>query len=152
VDRSARVRFDADGSGLAREWTWLTSDAAWLVYDPKGTGKVDSALQMFGNVSFWRFWQNGYEALRSLDDNGDGQLTGVELAGLALWHDINGSGCSEPGEVRPLSAWSRPCRCVAPCPAGPRCMFIPLQHGLPPVVQGVPPPGCERQALDHGVR
>ena len=59
---------------------------------------------MFGNVSFWCFWDNGYEALRSLDDNQDGVLTGAELNGLALWHDINCNGICEPGEVRSLSA------------------------------------------------
>ena len=32
VDRLARVRFDADGYG-PREWTWITPEAGWLVYD-----------------------------------------------------------------------------------------------------------------------
>ena len=35
VDPLARVRFDADGSG-PREWTWITPDAGWLVYDADG--------------------------------------------------------------------------------------------------------------------
>jgi hypothetical protein len=60
---------------------------------------------MFGGVTFWMFWNNGYEALRSLDDNGDGVLTGVELKGLAIWRDVNGSGFSEEGEVRSLAYW-----------------------------------------------
>jgi hypothetical protein len=102
-DRSARVAFDADGSGYKRHWTWITKDAAWLVYDPQGKGEVTSALQLFGNVTFWLFWENGYQALAALDDNGDGWLTGKELQGLALWHDANGNGICEPGEVKPLS-------------------------------------------------
>jgi hypothetical protein len=60
---------------------------------------VDSALQMFGNVTFWIFWPNGYEALSVLDDNGDGVLSGPELRGLAIWNDRNCDGVSEPGEV-----------------------------------------------------
>ncbi len=64
---------------------------------------MTSGLQLFGNVSFWLFWDNGYEALSALDDNGDGQLTGKELDGLAIWHDANGNGICDPGEVRPLS-------------------------------------------------
>jgi len=59
---------------------------------------------MFGNVTFWIFWRDGYEALRALDDNGDGVLSGAELHGLALWSDVNGNGVSEPGEVIPLEA------------------------------------------------
>ncbi len=102
-DRTASVAFDVDGTGLERRWTWITKDAAWLVYDPHQTRTITSGLQLFGNVSFWCFWDNGYEALRSLDDNGDGKLSGAELNGLALWHDANGNGVCEKNEVRPLS-------------------------------------------------
>jgi hypothetical protein len=102
-DRSAAVAFDADGSGLKRKWTWVTKDAGWLVYDPKGKGEVTSGLQMFGGVTFWLFWETGYDALAALDDNGDGVLSGDELKGLAIWHDANGDGVCDPGEVRPLA-------------------------------------------------
>lgn len=102
-DRGAAVAFDADGTGLRKAWTWVTPDAAWLVHDPKGSGRVTSALQMFGGVSFWLFWETGYDALAALDDDRDGVLAGAELAGLALWHDANGNGVSDPGEVRPLA-------------------------------------------------
>ena len=104
-DSSARVAFDADGSGYKRRWTWITKDAAWLVYDPQAKREVTSALQLFGNVTFWLFWENGYQALSALDDNHDGWLTGKELQGLALWHDANGNGICDPGEVKPLSAY-----------------------------------------------
>jgi hypothetical protein len=97
------VSFDADASGVAREWTWITPSVGWLVWDPKGRGQVRSGLQLFGNVTFWLFWPDGYEALCALDDNGDGQLTGNELSGLAIWRDLNQDGISQPGEVEPLS-------------------------------------------------
>ena len=102
-DRDACVAFDADGSGVKRKWTWITKDAGWLVYDPQGRGDVGSGLQLFGNVTFWLFWDTGYDALASLDDNHDGVLTGDELRGLAIWNDANGDGVCDPGEVRPLS-------------------------------------------------
>jgi tetratricopeptide (TPR) repeat protein len=105
VDRSAAVAFDADGSGLRRSWTWITPDAGWLVFDPHQRSQIQSGLQMFGSVTFWLFWDNGYEAMRSLDDDCDGRLRGAELAGLAIWRDANGNGVSEPGEVAPLAAW-----------------------------------------------
>ena len=105
VDSAARVRFDADGSGVRHEWSWITPKAGWLVIDRKGNGRVRSALQMFGNVSYWCFWRDGYQALSALDDNGDGELAGNELRGLAVWCDANSNGLSDPGEVRPLAAW-----------------------------------------------
>jgi hypothetical protein len=104
VDPDARVIFDADGSGVHRRWTWITPDAGWLVHDPDGTGRIPSALQWFGSVTFWLFWENGYHALAALDDDGDGELRGRELRQLAIWHDIDRNGISETGEVRPLSA------------------------------------------------
>jgi hypothetical protein len=101
----ARVTFDVDGSGLGREWSWITPKAAWLVSDPKLDGKINSGRQMFGNVTFWMFWNNGYAPLAALDDDRDGILTGKELAGLALWRDANGNGVADPGEVKPVSAY-----------------------------------------------
>jgi hypothetical protein len=60
---------------------------------------------MFGNVTFWLHWDNGYQALAALDDNGDRVLVGEELAGLAVWRDANANGVSEPSEVKPLADW-----------------------------------------------
>jgi hypothetical protein len=104
-DANASVAFDADGTGFARRWTWIHPNAAWLVFDRHRTGRITSALQLFGSVAFWLFWDNGYEALRSLDDNGDGAIAGAELEGIALWHDRNANGVSERGEVRAVAEW-----------------------------------------------
>ncbi|HZV35869.1 MAG TPA: hypothetical protein VFB72_14935, partial [Verrucomicrobiae bacterium] len=103
VDPSANVTFDLDGTGLQRRWGWITPKAAWLVFDKNGSGRITSGLQMFGNVTFWIFWRNGYDALRALDDNGDGVLSGDELRGISVWEDSNGNGICEPGEVRPIT-------------------------------------------------
>ncbi len=106
VSSKTRVRFDLDGSGRQRHWGWPTRDAAWLVWDPKGEGQITSGLQLFGQVTFWIFWPNGYAALSSLDNDDDGALTGSELDGLALWLDANQDGVSNAGEVRPLREWN----------------------------------------------
>jgi len=103
VDDHASVRFDADGTG-PRQWTWITPQAGWLVHDAKGRGEIASALQLFGNVTFWLFWSNGYEAMRALDDNRDDELTGTELRQLAIWRDIDRDGVSGPGEVQSLAS------------------------------------------------
>ena len=100
VDLDAQVAFDADGTGRHRRWTWISSEAAWLVYDADQKGAVTSALQLFGNVTFWLFWNNGYEALAALDDDGNGELAGRELRYLSLWQDLNRDGTADDGEVR----------------------------------------------------
>ena len=105
VDPHASVAFDLDGSALPQRWTWIRPTAAWLVFDKHGRGSITSGLQLFGSVTFWMFWRQGYDALRSLDDNDDGQIADTELKGLALWHDRNVDGRSDPGEVRPVGDW-----------------------------------------------
>ena len=45
------------------------------------------------------FWRDGYAALAALDDDGNGWLEGDELAGIAIWRDINGNGVCDPGEA-----------------------------------------------------
>jgi hypothetical protein len=103
VNPRARVRFDADGFGFNDEWTWFTNDAGILVFDQHKRGKITSAIQWFGNTTFWMFWDNGYEALKSLDADGDGVLRGKELEGIAVWIDANGDGICQPGEVKSLT-------------------------------------------------
>src|SRR5262249_11971484 len=103
VDLKAAVAFDADGSGVPHKWTWVTKDAGWLVYDHRRSGQVESALQMFGSVTFWMFLENGYRALTVRDQNHDGWLPGAELDGLAGWVDANGNGVVDRSELKTLT-------------------------------------------------
>lgn len=105
------VRFDLDADGTAEERPWVKPDTAILVWDPKNTGNITSGEQLFGNMTFRMLFSDGYRAMDSLDDNRDGQLSGSELKGLALWHDRNTNGVSEPGEVTPLA--DSPVRAIA---------------------------------------
>lgn len=40
-----------------------------------------------------------------MDNDNNGILSGTELDGLALWHDVNSNGVSDSGEVRQLAAY-----------------------------------------------
>jgi hypothetical protein len=106
IDPDASVWFDLDGTALPQRWQWIRPNAAWLVFDQRGTRSITSGLQLFGSVTFWLFWRQGYDALSALDDNGDGRIAGPELAGFALWHDRNANGQSDRGEVRPVADWN----------------------------------------------
>lgn len=101
----AKVKFDLDGAGAGRKWTWITPRAAFLVWNPLGDGKVESGREMFGNATFWMFFRNGYDALAALDDNQDGELKGPEMRFIAVWRDANSNAASDPGEVRPLASY-----------------------------------------------
>jgi hypothetical protein len=54
---------------------------------------------MFGSVTWWLFFRDGYHALDVLDDNRDGELTGTELEGISVWFDRDCDGESGQGEV-----------------------------------------------------
>ena len=104
VDFNSDVSFDFAGQGQQLRAGWIRTTAAWLVWDPKEKGRINSGFQMFGSVTWVSSWDNGYLALGALDDNGDGQLAGAELAGLSLWQDADSDGVSNKGEVRTLAA------------------------------------------------
>jgi len=97
------VTFDLDGDGLASRWPWVRPDTCLLVWDPQHNGQVQDGRQLFGSVTWWIFWDHGYQPLASLDNDRNGWLEGKELAGLAAWQDANSNGVSDPGEVTPLS-------------------------------------------------
>lgn len=106
-----RVRFDLDGDRTPESRPWVTPGVSLLVWDPMNTGKITSGRQLFGNVTWWLFWDNGFAALASLDDDHDGRLDGPELRGLAVWTDRNANALSEPGEVVPIE--HTPIRAIA---------------------------------------
>jgi len=102
IKKNEGVQFDLDGDRIVEKWSWVKPDTGILVWDPKGLGQINSGRQLFGSVTFWMFWKNGYQALDALDDNRDGELSGAELKGLAVWQDKNSNGVSDPGEVKSL--------------------------------------------------
>ncbi len=102
LDRNASTTFDLAGDGVARRWPWVKPDTGILVWDPEHKGQVVSGRQLFGSVTWWMFWRDGYQPLVALDNNADGKLSGSELAGIAVWQDRNQNGLSDVGEVMPV--------------------------------------------------
>jgi hypothetical protein len=95
--------FDLDGSGVVKKWKWIGPTAGFLVYLESRTMPVTSGQQLFGNVTFQGIWKNGYRALSSLDDDGNGWIENDELIYLFIWSDINMNGQNELGEILSLS-------------------------------------------------
>jgi hypothetical protein len=100
---SAAVReFDLDGTGEG-VWEWVGPKSGLLVWDPGARGQIRSGKQLFGNYTWGKQWKDGYEALATLDRNGDGKLTGFELPSLRVWVDADSDGISTPAEVSDLA-------------------------------------------------
>ena len=103
LDPDTHVSFDLDGDGTTETWPWVRPSTGILVWDPDGAGTIASGRQLFGTATWWILFPNGYAALRALDDDQDGRLTGPELDGIGAWFDANSNGRSEPGEVAPVA-------------------------------------------------
>jgi hypothetical protein len=96
------VAFNLDGSGPDQRWTWISPRAGWLVCDYDDKGLITSGRKLVGNVTFWVFWNNGFEVLAALDDNVDGVVAGEELRGLKIWCDADCDGTCRPEELMTL--------------------------------------------------
>jgi hypothetical protein len=96
------ARFDLNGDGRAELWPWVKPTTGFLVWDPRDERKVTSGRDLFGSVTWWMFFSNGYRALDALDDNRDHWITGGELVGLSVWFDRDGDGVSTSDEVTPV--------------------------------------------------
>lgn len=104
LDGARKTRFDIAGDGVSREWPWVRSTTGILVWDPSRTGKIESGCSLFGNATWWMFFRNGYEALSTLDSDGNGWLEKRELEGIRIWIDGDQDGRSRPCEVVDLGA------------------------------------------------
>lgn len=101
------VTFDLNGDSIKERRQWVNPKAALLVWDSERTEKVALGLQLFGSMTWWMFWRNGYESSAALDNSGNGWLKGKELDGISLWHDKNGNRFSEGGEILPLVCFTK---------------------------------------------
>jgi hypothetical protein len=115
TDAAHGVDFDFEGDGTPRHmaWTAAGTDDAWLVFDKNRNGRIDSAREMFGNLTAQPRIalenRNGFLALAELDKsklagNGDGVISRQDyfFRDLRLWTDSNHNGISEATELKSL--------------------------------------------------
>jgi hypothetical protein len=93
------VPFDMDGDGVVERRPWVRPTTGFLVWDSDGDGRITSGRELFGSVTWWLFFPNGYRAMDVLDDDRDGFLTDGEFEGISAWFDRNSDGRSDVGEI-----------------------------------------------------
>ena len=110
---SEGVLFDFFGNGkpIQISWTAPGSTNGWLALDRNGNGKIDSAKELFGNITEQpqSTDPNGFLALAVFDEpqnggNGDGIIDSHDAIWpkLLVWIDANHDGISQPEELHHL--------------------------------------------------
>ncbi len=98
------VKFDLLGTGERIATAWPSKGDALLALDWNKNGAIDGAAELFGDVTRGESYDDGFQALRELDTNGDGRVDRRDPAfsQLVVWRDGNRDGESTPSELMPL--------------------------------------------------
>ena len=102
------VYFDLNDSGTAVRTGWTAANnLAFLVRDINHNGMIDNGGELFGSATMLKNGKraaNGFEALKDLDDNGDGMFSPQDSAWseVKLWIDENHDGITQPNELYSL--------------------------------------------------
>ena len=107
ISEQGGVYFDFDNNGFAEHAGWVGKDDGLLVWDKNGNGQIDDGSELFGNstqLGDGQKAENGFLALRDLDENNDGQFdaTDSSFSSLNVWVDKNSDGVVQTGELLTL--------------------------------------------------
>ena len=107
TDYNHGTMFDFSGTGYPVQLSWIATDStnAWLALDRNGNGAIDSARELFGNITAQpqSADPNGFLALSVFDLNHDGVIDEKDPVydQLLLWQAHNG-GVSLPSELHTM--------------------------------------------------
>jgi|GEM_PF-4960638 len=109
VSATNPVMFDLDGDGIKTATGWVSSDDGFLVLDRNGNGVIDNGKELFGDATpliAGGTAHDGFDALRDLDSNGDGQFDAndAQFNNVRLWQDLNQDGISQANELSTLAS------------------------------------------------
>jgi len=98
------VKFDYEGDGIRTPTGWVGADDGLLVLDRDGNGSIDTGAELFSDytpLDDGTFARNGVEALRTVDENGDGMVNAndAQFANLRVWRDADQDGVSDAAEL-----------------------------------------------------
>jgi hypothetical protein len=102
------VLFDIRNAGVLDQVAWpVDGVSGFLALDRNGNGQIDSGAELFGNhtpLQAGGTSENGYEALKEFDVDGDEWIESDDTVYglLRLWIDRNRDGVSQPDELHGL--------------------------------------------------
>ncbi|MFA9461538.1 hypothetical protein [Thiohalorhabdus methylotrophus] len=106
------VLFDHNGDGVKRATGWIKPDDAFLALDRNGNGTIDTGAELFGDNTplvngdgdVTGVAEDGFEALRDQDTNGDGVVNSEDANWdeLRVWRDLDSDGVTDEGELQGL--------------------------------------------------
>ncbi|MEM8878389.1 MAG: VCBS domain-containing protein, partial [Pseudomonadota bacterium] len=101
---AAAVTFDLDADGVAENIGWVGPDDGLLAIDANANGTIDDGTEIFSEVLLGGSYADSVEALRSLDENGDGVLDASDAAfgDILVWQDADSDGETDAGELKTL--------------------------------------------------
>ncbi len=108
-DETKAVRFDLECTGTAQRTGWVAAQDGLLAMDLNGNGRIDDGGELFGEYSQvgpnTKKYKDGYQALATLDANGDGVIDARdgEFGKLLIWQDRNQDGVTQKGELKTLA-------------------------------------------------
>jgi Ca2+-binding RTX toxin-like protein len=97
---TSSVYFDLNTDGFREHTGWVSPGDGLLVRDLNGNGVIDNGGELFGSET-----QDGFNALRLLDNNADGVINNSDtaFASLRVWRDTNQDGISQASELSTLA-------------------------------------------------
>jgi hypothetical protein len=108
IEASRGVMFDFGSEGVRVKAGWVSPGDGLLVRDLNHDGIINNGSELLGNATRMpdgRPAVDGWDALGSLDSNGDGIVDAQDaaFAHLRLWVDSNGDGVTDAGELHALA-------------------------------------------------
>ena len=117
------VNFDLDNNGFAEKTAWIKNDDGFLAIDLNNDGMINNGNELFGDCFNNQSLSNGFEALKSLDSNGDNKITDIDspiiaksdndkqndkshtlFDELVVWFDYNHNGITDDNETKSLKS------------------------------------------------
>ncbi|MEQ9106467.1 MAG: calcium-binding protein [Limnobacter sp.] len=108
VGANGSILFDHNADNIKTGTGWAGRDDGFLVRDLNGNGTIDTGRELFGVDTIKSnntLASQGFDALRDLDSNADGQITSADAAygQLKVWQDVNQDGISQSTELKTLA-------------------------------------------------
>lgn len=99
--------FNHDGDNIKYRTSWIGKEDGILVIDKNGNGTIDNGNELFGNFTTKNngdMANNGFEALKDYDTNGDLIIDyrDDKFSELRVWQDLNSDGISQSNELKTL--------------------------------------------------